>query len=135
MTDHDSFYGNLPEDLDYLKSLAQMLKEGKIDEVKELFPFALLPFYDAMWKDVGLSQITGHLIYRLSDFVSEEERQHLDIYGSDDGSIMINERRLDSLEDWRKKWEKMNPYIPELMKILPSGSDISDILESKEDND
>lgn len=38
---------------------------------------------------------------------------------SENVSASYNGRPWYSLEDWRKEWERHNPYIPELTKALP----------------
>lgn len=103
--------------VDYLKKLVEDYKRYR--EIKNLelfFSMALLPFYDAMWD--GLTSDAGHLMYRLSDFLSEDKRRCMSIYPSSNGSLSIDGSIWDSLEDWRKMWAKYNPYIPELKKIL-----------------
>lgn len=79
---------------------------------KHFFSSVLLGYYDALWD--GLDKTAGHLLYRLSDFLHEDERKRMMIYPSSDGSIIDAELgSWDSLEDWRAHWEKTHPVIPE----------------------
>jgi len=117
---------------DDVRELVQKFKNGAFD-LDGFFRNALLPFYDVMW--FSLRGQAGHILYRLSDSVPEEKRKKIAIYSSREGSLILDPRngdiddyKWDSLEDWRKLWEKIHPYIPELMKSLPEGSDISDFL-------
>lgn len=75
-----------------------------------LFSFGLLGYYDAMHG--GLKTDAGHVLYRLSDHVPEEERRSMEIYPSRDGSLTVEGNPWDSLEDWRRAWEKHYPFIP-----------------------
>lgn len=77
-----------------------------------------------MWG--GLNHRVGDIIYRLSDFVSEEERKRMAIYPADKGSITRETGPWDSLEQWRQQWYRpdisqlVELLPPELMKMIPS---------------
>lgn len=110
-------------DIDGLKKLLAYFKEIKEKEglnsesMKSFFGLALVSHYDCMWE--GLRIEAGHMIYRLSDQIPPERRQTIPIYPYEDGSIKRQDGNWDSLEDWRKQWEKYNPNIPEFQKLLP----------------
>jgi hypothetical protein len=74
------------------------------------FSSALMGFYDPTY--MGLGTEAGHIVYRLSDHLSEAERSTIKIYPSPTGSLSINGNRWDSLEDWRKEWESLPDEIP-----------------------
>ncbi len=125
-----SAFKNLPiTDVPRLRELVEDYQKNPNFTKEDFFSFALLGYYDAMHG--GMNAIAGHIIYRLSDFVEEEERKEMKIYPSQTGSIVIQhegegaeffgdeEDRWDSLEDWRKLWEKDNPFIPEYQRQLP----------------
>jgi hypothetical protein len=101
----------LKKNLEYLRKY--FYKGGNAKESRKLlFTSMLCGYYDCMWG--GLQRDIGHVIYRLSDLLSEDERRQMKIYPSSDGSILVEEGdRWDSLEDWRKLWEKSHPIIPE----------------------
>jgi hypothetical protein len=114
-------------DIEHIRWIVKYFKEHRDNiSVGSFFMMVLEPFYDCMWD--GLNTVAGHVIYRLSDFVSEEERIKISIYPSENGSLIIDEGfglgRWYSLEQWRKEWERYHQYIPELKKLLPPGSDI-----------
>lgn len=111
-------------DIEHLKKLSKAVKESKMNDINEkiffFFNYALLPYYEDVFWD-GLANDAGHIIYRLSDILPKEERQNMIIYPSDNGSIIMNNSAWDSLEDWRKKWEKIhNGNIPDFTRRLPS---------------
>lgn len=101
----------LRENLEALRLYVE--KGGDIEKGRRhFFSSVLLGYYDAMWD--GLDVTTGHILYCLSDFLHEDERKRMMMYPSPDGSIINNELGAwDSLEDWRKHWEKAHPVIPE----------------------
>lgn len=131
--DFDDFWNRLEIfDVKNLKDLAsdagKYIKEhGTNSEIIEsFFSWALYPYYCPRGIDWdGMTTNAGHIIYRLSDFLQEEKRKNIAIYPNDKGSLMIEmyERSVcwDSLEDWRKKWKKYYPIIPDFIKRLPSG--------------
>lgn len=118
-------YAGLPlADIPHLQKYAEFLKTyveetGDLEGArKRFFSGILVGFYDAMWS--GIKEEVGHILYRLCEFVSLEERQMMMIYPSDDGSIIDIHDTLsgepvfwDSLEDWRHQWEEYHPVIPE----------------------
>ena len=111
--------------LEYLWELVENYKDAQKHEYKELsldwfFTMALLPYYDVMW--TGLRPEVGHLLYRLSDRVPEQERKDTEIYpasGSEGSIIDQDGGRWHSLEDWRASWKKAHPIIPEVTLLLP----------------
>ena len=108
---------------DWLRKLIAYHLETFGEIRKDLFfSEALLGYYDCMWE--GMTAITGHVVYRLSDSLSEAERQTVTIYPSPEGSIVHKETFWDSLEDWRHSWEKQHPVIPELKTLLPEGTQL-----------
>lgn len=113
-------------DADWLRTLLkeQLGRNGEIDQ-ESFFSQALLGFYDAMWE--GMNVTAGHIVYRLSDSVPRERREAMMIYPSSNGSIITENGNWDSLEDWRKQWEKYHPHIPEFIKLLPSGDLMYDL--------
>lgn len=122
----DPWKDGLPSgDSNYLRKLVQDYKKrgDHIPDLETFFSMALLPFYDVMW--TGLKRDVGHVIYRLSDFVPEEERCQIGIYPSRTGSIIDGKYGLwNSLVDWRRQWERQHLYIPEFVKLLPEAQDI-----------
>lgn len=124
---NDSFDGLPIGDVPYLRTLVEHYKDNPDFTRERFFSYALLGFYDAMWD--GLNGTAGHIIYRLSDAIEKPQRETMHIYPSSTGSIIIEHKdrgedagvRWDSLEDWRKKWERDNPVIPEYRKQLPGG--------------
>ncbi|MEK7517978.1 MAG: hypothetical protein AAB583_05485 [Patescibacteria group bacterium] len=110
-------------DVPHLRNLLETYKKEKTLEPRWFFTMALLGYYDAMHG--GLEKDAGHVIHRLSDFIEIKERKKIDIYPSPDGSLIFphgyngnffdfcESDRWDSLEDWRKLWEKTHPFIPE----------------------
>lgn len=68
--------------------------------------------------------IVGHIIFRLSDFLSEEERNSLKIYPSDEGTAKDElEYKWFSLRDWREEWVYLHPDgIPALTELWPESS-------------
>ncbi|HLD83879.1 MAG TPA: hypothetical protein VI979_03430 [archaeon] len=121
--------GKEPEN--YLLELAEMKGRGEISD-ERFFSLALLGFYDAM--NPALTAADGHMIYRLSDFVPEDRRRTMRIYPCRTGSIIMPSDEIldaskhpyeyelgggpnnwDSLEDWRKQWERIHRNnIPEM---------------------
>lgn len=119
--DFESRIGDIP----YLKELAKAIKE-EINNEKKLeifFSYALLPYYQQIDWD-GIKTDAGHIIYRLSDFLPEEKRSKIAVYPNrNGGSLILNDNPWDSLEDWRKQWERYHTYIPPIIKKLPSSFD------------
>jgi len=113
------FYRLPTADLAYLRSLLQWHKDHPdLFSIETFFCQALLGYYDCMWS--GMNQEVGHLVYRLSDSVPEEERGRIPVYpGIDEGSLILENNRWYSLEDWRRCWEKQNPIIPHYTLQLP----------------
>ena len=90
--------------------------ENFLDE-KYFFSHALCGYYDCMWD--GMNESVGHLIYRLSDLIDELKRRQMGIYPSATGSLWLDGNMWNSLEDWRKIWEKDFPKgIPEVFHLL-----------------
>ena len=126
MEKKDRFYKDLPlGDVEWLRKLVYKYRDNPNFSKQSLFSHALLGYYDVMWS--GLESVTADLIYRLSDFVPEDERKTMHIYPSPDGSIVRGDGKWDSLEDWREQWEKHrrirlksdSSYTP----LLPLGTD------------
>lgn len=125
---NDSF-DRLPiADVPHLRKLAETYRDDPDFTTDFFFSLALRGFYDAMWD--GLNATAGHIIYRLSDTIEKPQRETMDIYPSPTGSIIFEHKsgknhgyvdRWDSLEDWRKQWERLHPVIPEYTKQLPGG--------------
>jgi len=114
-----------------LKELAKgiekyLLEDPTYNGVEGFFSWALLPYYTPFFSGdfYGLGKNAGHIIYRLSDFIPEDERRNIPIYPSKDGTLLMKQLegniQWDSLEDWRKSWEKDHPIIPDFIKKLPS---------------
>ena len=103
-------------DIPYMMSCFEDFKirleeTGDIGKARNsFFSHVLLGYYDAMFD--GLSRNTGNVVYRLSDSLPDVERQMIEIYPSSTGSLAIDGAQWDSLEDWRKEWERNNPFIP-----------------------
>jgi len=105
--------------------------------LERFFSDSLMPFYDALYD--SLRSNAGHVLYRLSDFVDEQERKKIAIYPGSDGSLDVSHEqeggeatysKWNSLEDWRKSWEQTTDgLIPTLSEMLPEGSDISHMLK------
>jgi len=121
-----SYFDERIGDIPYLKELARAIKEDRMDfekGVEWFFHCALLPYYQPIDWD-GMNIDAGHIIYRLSDFLPEEKRSKIEIYPNPHGgSLIINDYPWDSLEDWRKQWEKYHSYIPPIIKKLPASFD------------
>ena len=101
------------ESIRKLKRLVQKLKETTelTNPVKRelLFNIALSPYYSP---DGDLPTNTGNILYRLSEFIPEEERMKIAVYPSEDGPIVQGGAHWDSLEDWRKEWASGGMEIP-----------------------
>lgn len=88
---------------------------------EQFFSVALLPYYDAGLTWEGMDRDVGHIIYKLTDLVERSDRKAFAVYPSSDGSLRIAhedvdgsfESQWDSLEDWRKKWERNHSNIPD----------------------
>jgi hypothetical protein len=120
---NEVYWDNLPVgDIEHLKRLTKTFSEHKGEQgnLEMFFMFALLPYYEFISYD-GLDRRTGHVIYNLSNFVKQEDREKIIVFRTEKGSIVDEEGKAwDSLEDWRKQWEKINPVIPNLIKEIPS---------------
>lgn len=111
-------------DIEWIKDLAKTYRENPGMDIGHVFSMSLLGYYDAMWG--GLDRNAGHIIYRLSDHIPQEEREKISIYPSETGSIVMDAfGPWDSLEDWRKQWkegiEKSGETIPILQPQLQEG--------------
>lgn len=102
------------EIFEYATEMMQELGRDEKFGRKWLFSSGLLGYYDAMHE--SLETDAGHLLYRLSDHVPEEERHSMKIYPCEDGSLIEEGSQVayhwDSLEDWRRKWEEQHSFIP-----------------------
>lgn len=99
---------------------------GDSEEARRLFFATVLDgYYSPMMN--GMDGEVGHLLYRLADHLSVEERDQILIYPSENGSVLcaipgLGTSAWDSLEDWRRRWELDCPDIPELnLQELPAG--------------
>jgi len=103
----------------YLKILLQHYKKHKDDprDLRLFFSMALEPWHSPLYE--SFKPNVGHIIYRLSDSVPQEEREVMPVCQSRTGSLTIRGKPWYSLEDWRKEWERNNAPIPEFKKILP----------------
>lgn len=121
-----------------IEDVRTFVQKFRVDgNLERFFSDSLKPFYGAMY--AGLRPNAGHVLYRLSDFVDEQERNKIPIYPGSDGSLDVpyeqeggeaTYSKWNSLEDWRKSWEqKTDGLIPTLSEMLPAGSDISHILK------
>lgn len=108
-------------DIDWLRTLASQYKDNPELSAEFFFEFALVGYYDAMWS--GLQRICGDFVYRLSDFVLLGDRKKMLIYPSSNGSLVTDDGSWDSLEDWRRKWEKSRGVIPFYQPQLPPDVD------------
>lgn len=81
-------------------------------QVLEAYYSPLLDYVD------GLARDAGHLIYRLSDQLAEEQRQSMHIYPDNNGNILIEDVLWGSLEDWRREWESRHPDIPRFSDLI-----------------
>lgn len=119
------FYELPVGDIKWIKKVLIYYQELKAEDpsfyskhVPPFFMEVITPFYDCMWD--GMTRDAGHVIYRLSDSVPKEVRESLAVYpNGETGSLMHDGGFWNSLEDWRREWEKMNPIIPEFQKLLP----------------
>lgn len=96
-----------PEDIRETWDEVNRIFDGEHHETKTrwFFKSVLQGFYSPM--SAGMKSDAGHVIYRLSDHLTGEERRGIQVYGND------------TLEDWRKQWEKYHPIIPILtVKLL-----------------
>jgi hypothetical protein len=115
--------GYLPDStLETLRELVYLHRDHPDEiSVEYVFKQALLGYYDPMWN--GLRQEAGDIIFRLSDFIPREEREKIDVYPSQNGSLSIRGWQYDSLEDWRKQWEEdRGGNIPYFQEQLSPGS-------------
>ncbi|VVB82657.1 Uncharacterised protein [uncultured archaeon] len=129
---YEDIYGETKTfDVKDLKELANRLEKhiGKYPDyniIDGFFSWALFPYYTPCLPNdfYGITKNAGHIIYRLSDFLSEETRKNIHIYPHEKGMVILKQLegnvRWDSLEDWRKEWKKNNSYIPDFIKRLPS---------------
>src|SRR3989338_830086 len=116
-------------DINDLKELIRRIKEGRQNiSLEELFRAVLGPYYEQQDEEPNMDRMVGHVIYRLSDGVPEEERRRMAIYPFSTGSLIPRQDSLrvcDSLEDWRGHWEKLTGYnITKLAELPPSVQDI-----------
>ncbi len=99
-----------PEDV---KKTWQMVNRTNLEhneKVELFFKLALQGFYSPMMD--GMKSDAGHIIYRLSDYLTPEERQGIVVYHSNPET---------SLDDWRTEWEKLHGSIPIItVKLLTS---------------
>ncbi|GEM_PF-6533009 len=107
------------------KNLAHLMRSipDWTTERELFFSVALLPYYDGGITWEGMDAEVGHIIYRLTDLVDPDDRKAFAIYPSSDGSVTTKyeyeydheerEVKWDSLEDWRREWERTNPNIPD----------------------
>jgi len=91
------------------KGLAELYSAGHI--TREWFFSLALESYFSPLCDGPFAEM-GHIIYRLSDFLLEEERKSILIYPNDDGQILLGSVLWLSLEDWRNEWSLHYPDIP-----------------------
>jgi hypothetical protein len=104
--------GDVPNMLscfEFFKILSE--ETGDTEKARNMFfGHVLLGYYSPMFDH--LTRDVGDVVYRLSDFLSDTERQAINIYPSDLGSLIVDGDRWDSLEDWRLAWERNRPLIP-----------------------
>jgi len=109
---------SLKNSLEMIKRLREIKQQegepvNKDEEIAFFFSHALTPFYDCMWD--GMKTEAGHIVYRLSDRLDKSFRETIMIYPRSSYSG----GGWNTLEDWRKEWEKLNPEgIPEFTKML-----------------
>ncbi len=92
------------------------------------FTLALEAYYDRWTSPSGMQTITGHILFRLSDAVDENERRAMHIYPDKSGSVMVDLQYEDapltsfaSLEDWREVWMRQHPEgVPPLEQLWPN---------------
>ena len=115
----DSLDGLLNEDVSHLRMLVQKYRDNPKFTTEHFFSLALFAFYDVMDEE-GINGTTGHIIYRMSDAVIEKQRETIPIYPDSTGSLILPDEGdpWDSLEDWRKQWQRLHPVIPVLTKQL-----------------
>src|SRR5687767_6019427 len=100
-------------DPEYIRSLIEAVRQGKLTDVRLFFILALEGYYSPMLD--GMNRDVGHFLYRLSDLMPAEDRAKLKIYPNyESGSLVDNGVRWDTLEDFRREWAKSNPHIPQL---------------------
>ena len=108
-------------DINRLKGIAELHREyPESFTIVYFFAEALEGYYCSLWD--GLERNSGHVIYRLSDFIPKDKRENMPVYPSLTGSIVDKGLvQWDSLEDWRNRWEKAsNNDIPYFQNQLPS---------------
>jgi hypothetical protein len=108
--EYSGIYGYLSlGDFDYMRGCFEIFKlhldeTGDLQKARELFfKHTLEPYYSPIFD--GLNTNVGDVVYRLSDYLTEEERQLMIAYPSEQGSLVFDDNPWDSLEDWRKQWE------------------------------
>jgi hypothetical protein len=111
-------YESTPFDVNDMRKLVKIYRKHEM-EMDFFFFCALMPYYQTEECETYLDQLAGHVIYRLSDSIPKEKREIMHVYPNNEGSLIIDEHKWDSLEDWRKQWEHINPVIPEFVKLLP----------------
>lgn len=132
----DDLYGQKIFDIKDLKELANRLEkvvkeDPTYNAVKGFFFWALDHYYTSYAGPndfYGITKNVGHIIYRLSDFIPKEERKNIPVDPArptnKDAKLMMemSDGAIPwvSLEDWRKEWEKDHPYIPNVIKRIPS---------------
>jgi hypothetical protein len=119
--------GGMVHFLDTLLIVHGLADGNDPDTLLELFfDFGLTPYYSPL--HAGIDTSIGNFIYRLSDRVPEEKRKRITLYPSPGGSLVCyedydpeNPTRWDTLEDFRREWEKSHTAIPAFEKSLPEG--------------
>ena len=95
------------------------------------FGLALYDAYDTLVSPLGIAPVAGHIIYRLSDFVDEDQRRTIVLYPNSTGSVIDNGESCDSLEDWRVNWISIyKDGIPPLSELWPEGSGLLPFTDS-----
>ncbi len=111
--------------LEFLKSCVEAYRAGEFD-LEALFSSACNGPFEGDVDKRGVFEQTGHVIYRLSDYVDPDVRRGIAIYPAAPeigfrGEIIRHGIQWQSLEQWRKEWSESHPVIPEFVKKLAEG--------------
>lgn len=118
-------------DLEKLRDLVGEYEKNPNLSTELFFSVALIPYYSPMWE--GLDQQAGDVIYVLSEFVPEEKRRTMYVYPSSTGSLLEEDVKWDSLEDWRaeRRAKRGEDFIQDILGTLPELSELSKSMQNR----
>lgn len=82
------------EAIEMLRRLTFLLRDNPDISIDQYFAYAVSPFYDTMWKWNPPPAIYGDILYRLSDYVPQEQREIIEVYPDPNGTLMLESTSL-----------------------------------------